>query len=103
MIVINTTFHLPCPLRHEFIKWLKEHYVPKALESGTVTGPSILRVLGGSAEDPEGMNIACQLKAATLHEAHRWHDTEGAEIRRDMHERWGQKVLFFSTYLELVD
>jgi hypothetical protein len=43
------------------------------------------------------------LKAPTLADAKRWHDGEAATLRQDMVSRWGQKALFFTTYLSLID
>jgi hypothetical protein len=101
MILLNTTFHVHVTVQKAFVEWLREEYQSAALATGYLTEPQLARVLGG--DDPEGMSFAFQLKAPSLGEAKRWHDAEAAKLREDITKRWGQKVLFFTTYLSLVD
>jgi hypothetical protein len=101
MVLLNTTFHVHCTVQKAFVEWLRQEYEKAALATGELTDPQLARVMGG--EDPEGTSYAYQLKAPTLAVAKRWHDAEAAKLRGDMQARWGQKVLFFTTYLSLVD
>ena len=101
MILINTTFHIHCSLRPDFVKWLRERYEPEATRSGVVSNPKAMRVLGGN--DADGMSFASQLECASLSDAKKWHDGEGAVLREEMHRLWGDKALFFTTYLEVID
>ena len=102
MIAINTTFHIPCRIKPQFVRWLRESYVPQACGSGCVTSPVIFRILGGSEETPDHMSMACQLTAPTLAAAKNWHDGHGAVLRSGMHRLWGKDVLYFTTYLEVI-
>lgn len=102
MIVINTTFHLPCRIKPQFLQWLKQSYVPQACGSGCVSDPVIFRILGGSEQTPDHMSMACQLTAPSLVGAKNWHDGHGAILRSEMHRQWGDSVLYFTTYLEVI-
>ena len=82
MIAINTTFHIPCRIKPQFVRWL--------------------RLRGGSEETPDHMSMACQLTAPTLAAAKNWHDGHGAVLRSEMHRLWGKDVLYFTTYLEVI-
>jgi hypothetical protein len=101
MVILNTTFHVHVTVQKAFVEWLRQNYETAALATGFLTEPQLARVMGG--EDPNGTSFAYQLKAPTLAEAKRWHDAEAAKLRGEMQARWGQKVLFFTTYLSLVD
>lgn len=101
MVLLNTTFHVHVTVQKAFVDWLREEYQAAALATGFLTEPQLARVMGG--DDPEGTSFAYQLKAPTLAHAKRWHDADAAKLRDDMTKRWGQKVLFFTTYLSIVD
>jgi hypothetical protein len=101
MVLLNTTFHVHVTVQKAFIEWLRQEYQTAALATGYLTEPQLARVMGG--DDPEGISFAYQLKAPTLGDAKRWHDDAAATLRSDMTSRWGQKVLFFTTYLSLID
>ena len=101
MHIINTTFHVHKSVRSEFFSWLRSVYVKAATATGFLTEPQLTRVIGG--EDPEGTSSALQLKAPSLREAARWHDETAVLLRDDMSARFGERVLFFTTYLEVID
>lgn len=102
MIAINTTFHIPCSIKRAFTTWLQEYYIPQSIASGCVTNPVIFRILGGSEDSPDHMSMACQLTAPSLAQARNWHDGHGAVLRSDMKRLWGNNVMFFTTYLEVI-
>ncbi len=101
MVVINTTFHVHRTVKSEFRFWLRNVYIKSALATGILTNPMLTRVIGG--EDPEGTDFALHLTATSLREAVRWHDETAVLLRDDMAARFGERVLFFTTYLEVMD
>lgn len=98
MTILNTTFIIERNLETEFTEWLRNVYVPAASASGTFASSRLARVI--SNEDPMAVSIACELKAESLSEAVKWHDVTAALLRDDMNARWGERALFFSTYLK---
>lgn len=101
MHIINTTFHVHKTVRSAFLSWLRTVYVEAATATGFLTNPSLTRVIGH--DDPEGSNYALQLCCPSLREAVRWHDDTAVLLRDDMKARFGEQVLFFTTYLEVID
>jgi len=97
MIILNTTFIVERSIETEFIAWLKDVYVPTATVTGIFVGWRLARVL--SNEDPMAVSIACELTCESLSEAARWHDVSAEPLRTDMKNRWGERALFFTTYL----
>ena len=52
----------------------------------------------------EGMaGYAVQLSATSREVAANWHDGPAAALRSQLSSRFGQKVLFFTTYMETID
>ena len=79
MILLNTTFVLHAPLEEEFLAWVKGVYLP----------------------DTE--SIAVQLPAADAEAASRWLDTTAAQLHSSLQARWGERMMFFTTALEVID
>ncbi len=100
MYILNTTFIVHRPAIDSFNDWVKDVYVKAAHACGVFDDIKILRIM--SEIDPETVNYAVQLLAPDLSEATRWHDETAAILKDDIAARMGDRVLSFSTYMEIV-
>ena len=98
MTILNTTFHVHISIAEEFCRWVRDTYFPAALASGLLSDPIFARLLLQVQEDAEG--YAVQLHATDPETAARWHDNEGDRLRRELTARFGQRLVFFTTYME---
>ena len=98
MYILNTTFHVDNRVRRDFLDWARKVYMPAAIDTGLFGSARLLRVLTDT--DPEGVSFALQMDCESISEARRWHDETATLLRDDMSQRWGDKVLFFTTYLK---
>ena len=46
--------------------------------------------------------MACEMQVESISEAVRWHDETACFLRDDMTARWGERAMFFTTYLKLI-
>lgn len=99
-ILLNTTFVLHAPLEKEFLEWVRTVYIPSAQAAGVFGEPTVARVL--TRIEPDTESIAVQLPAEAMTDAQRWHDETAALLRDDLHARWGQRLMFFTTYMEVL-
>ena len=98
MIVINTTFYVEGSVETEFLRWVRADYLPSATSQPGFCTPSMARLM---LEPQDGMTgYAVQICAADHEAASAWHDSEGASLRGELSARFGQRVLFFTTYME---
>ncbi len=98
MILINTTFYVDASVDAEFHTWVREHYFPCALAEDAFARPFFARLM---LEQQEGMTgYAVQICAPTHEAAIQWHDGPAASLRGDLSRRFGQRILFFTTYME---
>lgn len=98
MIILNTTFYVHESVDEQFRQWVSGQYFPSAIAEGKLTEPSIAKIL---AEPQEGMaGYAVQLIAEDMTSAQSWHDTHAADLRGQLGQKFGQRVLFFTTYME---
>ena len=98
MIIINTTFHVEKSIEDSFCKWVRDEYVPSALSSGILSEPSFSRIMIEVQEDCS--SFAVSFKSGSIQDAVTWHDGHGAELRQSLHAKFGERALFFSTYMD---
>lgn len=100
MLVINTTFHVENPLVEEFLTWVRNSYFAEASAAEGIGSPVLMRLL--VEVDPEATSFAVQLSARDLATAECWHDTEGARLRDEFVSRRPGRIVFFTTYMEVL-
>ena len=88
-------------MRSAFLSGRRTVYVEAATATGFLTNPGLTRVIGH--DDPDGSSYALQLCCPSLREALPSHADTAVLLRDDMKVRFGEKVLFFTTYLEVID
>ncbi len=98
MIILNTSFHVHVSLDSRFRQWVKAEYIKSALESGLLTSPRFASIMIEVQEDC--VSYAVSFEAETVEKAVEWHDGEGAAIRGELHKKFGEGVVFFTTYME---
>ncbi len=101
MTLLNTTFVIHAPLEAEFLQWVRETYLPSAMATGIFGAPTVARVL--TRIEPETESIAVQLPATDADDAQRWHDETASLLRDDLQARWGDRMMFFTTYMEVLE
>lgn len=100
MILLNTTFHVHPSVDVAFHQWLREVYLPTAHRAGVSIEPLVSRILGESEDG--GVNYAVQFKTESLDVARRWHDTEAQAMKEKLFRQYGERVLHFTTYMEIL-
>lgn len=98
MFIVNTSFHLLEEVERDFILWAKESYMPSARSVGE---PALLKIL--TAMSPEMRAYSVQLTCHNLEKTMDWHDGDGARLREELTGRYGERVVFFTTCMEVVE
>ncbi len=100
MIVYNTTYHVDCTVSGEFLDWLREQFVPQALEGGLVANPRLLRMMG---HYDGGACFALQFEAPSLAVLQRWNKATGKQLHEQLTKQFGNKVAGFTTFMESME
>lgn len=101
MIVYNTTFHIHREIQHECLDYLKNTYIPKAMESGFLFQPYLRRILNSGNEEGESYSI--QFHAKNMDSLNYWLQKEGAALQQKLVEQFKEKIVGFSTLLEDIE
>lgn len=101
MIILNTTFISADRRLSDFLEWARKTYIPALDAAGIFHSPTMAKVL--AQVEPETTSVAIQARCASLTEATRWHDETAALLKDDLTARFRGEVLFFTTYMEVVE
>ncbi len=99
MTILNTTFHIAPAIDKEVLGWIRNVYIRAALASG-LSAPLLTRIV---AETVDGSAYALHLRADTTEAARKWNNGPGAALRRILGDRYGERALTFTTYLEILE
>ena len=100
MLIFNTTFHVENTVHDACLKFFREEYIPKAIESGLLKSPSIAKVHAQHGES--GVTYAIQLKTESIEILNLWAEQTGEDLSKELVSRFGNKVAGFPTLLEEV-
>lgn len=100
MIIYNTTFHVEDEVLNESIEYLKQTFIPAAINSGVLSQPVLQRVV---QEEEAGTNLCVQFRVKDQETLQNWIDQEGITIQHKLVKRFGHKMAGFSTLLEEID
>lgn len=101
MIVYNTTFHIDNEILDECLHYLKKEYIPKAVASGFLHQPCFRRVMQTVKE--EGSSYSVQFSVKNVDTLNFWLQHEGEAMQKSLVNRFGSKIVGFTTLLEDID
>ncbi len=98
MYIYNTTFGVDPALETEFFNWLNAEFIPASVADGEYfTAPELFKVI---TNDPENNAFALHMRAAATDDINRWYADHGARLFDYIMQRWGGRVVYFTTTLE---
>lgn len=100
MILYNTTFTFHNPLREPISEWLRQLWLPEAKAAG-LTDSTVARLM--VEIDPEATAFAVQGRFPDEATAAIWRDGRGAELLAELSARYGERILPFTTFMEVID
>lgn len=101
MIIYNTTFSVPKELQIEFIKYMREEYVPQALTTGIIKEPRLSRVF--SNEEADGYSYALEFKAENIDLLEEWNLKVGKNLYFSLMKKFKQNIPGFTSVLQPVN
>lgn len=101
-VIFNTTFCVPNDSYDDFISWLKSEFISSVTASGVMSSPVLARVLSDTQLGPDGVALSLQLRAESHSVLSEWQKHEWQQHLSAIASRYGTKVLYFSTVMELI-
>lgn len=100
MHILNTTFVVHHSVDSSFVDWVRDVYMPAMQASGVFSDVTVMRVM--AEIDPDTVNYAVQARTDRFPEAIKWRDEVSSALRDGIFLKTGEKVLSFSTEMEVV-
>lgn len=98
-MVVNTTFHVEQSVEQEFIDWIRSDYISEAVTKALLHTPLFMRIL---TPMEGGTGYAVQLQAQSKAHVEEWLEAFQPRLLSAMAQKWGKKVMFFTTVMEKV-
>ena len=100
MIIYNTTFHIEECIQQDFIDYIRQHLIPQATKSGLLASPRFSRIFGEHEE--QGFSYALEFATESISTLEQWNKTETATIIAPLVEKFKDKVVGFSTVMQVI-
>ena len=99
-VLLNTTFVVHQSVYDKFLNWLETSYVPQVARAGIFGSCEVARV--GMQLEPDTCSVAVLLRAAEKIKAEQWFESHGAELHRQMGVMFGENLMHFSTFMDVL-
>ncbi|MGL5637120.1 MAG: DUF4286 family protein [Bacteroidales bacterium] len=100
MIIYNTTYQVDPSIHDEAINWIKESLIPSLLKTQHLKNPRFVKVL---TDDPNNNSYSLQFEVDSIADLNAWYKQVGAEIYSSLTNKYGNKLLGFTTLLENIE
>ncbi len=101
MILYNVTTKIEQELADEWLIWMREHHIPKILNTGCFTSCRISQLLAQNDED--GLTYSIQYLSPSRKEFHRYQAQFAQQFQEIHHKKFEGHYVSFRTMMELID
>lgn len=99
MLIYNTTFHVDGELTlSPFLTYMRDEYFPHVTDGGFLRNPRFVRLLTDIGDNLTGYALMCE--ADDVVALKKWMLATGRTLEANLHKRFGEKVLMFSTSMK---
>lgn len=99
-IVYNTTFVIEERIKDDFLRFVKEVYIPGTLAHGILADARLMRVVTAPSDEPT-LSYALQFVASSQSELSTYLADQGRIYPEQILRQFGQSVVGFTTLMEL--
>ncbi len=101
MLIYNTTYALQEEELACFLVWVRENMIPAVHADGALSEGRLARIL--SHGDEEGYSFSLQFTVADSATLHKWFLRQGKQLQMEMRKVFGNRVVGFSTLMEVME
>lgn len=100
-MLFNTTYQVDNDEARNFVIWLHDCYIPQVGQQGVLSHPRIARVLSHREQDSECFALEFEVESSAA--LHGWYKDHGIAFEKELRKIFGEKVVWFSTLLEVIE
>lgn len=100
MYIYNVTTKVDPAVHDSWLKWMLDVHIPEVLGTGCFEKHQLVRIL--DIDDSDGPTYAVQYYAAGKALYNRYEMQYAAGFRQEVRRQWGERVVSFSSLMEVV-
>jgi len=101
LFIYNVTCRVDAGIADDWLIWMRATHIPRVLATGLFTHHRILRLL--DTGDDDAQTFAVQYFTTGREAYDRYLAEHAPSLRREVSERWGEAVLSFRTFMEVIN
>ena len=98
IFLYNVTIGIDKEIESEWLTWMKEYYLPKAMGSGAFTEHKIYKVL--THEDEGSVSYSIQYFSDAIEKIVHYLNNDGKSLAEELRARYKEKHVAFNTLLQ---
>jgi hypothetical protein len=100
MLIVNTTYQVSEDCLTDWLFWVKNEYIPEVIKTELLVKPRLSKLMVEA--EPGNVSYALQFEVDTLDVLENWFERYGTEMQTVMGNRFRDKVMGFTTLMEVV-
>jgi len=101
MIVYNVTVKVDLDIHEEWKHWMRQSHIQALIETGCFTSCRMSKLL--AQNEDEGITYSLQYLSPSMKKFHQYQAQFAPALRKEHHEKFGEKAVSFRTMMEVVD
>jgi hypothetical protein len=101
MVIYNVTAHVEPSIEQEWLLWMRKEHMPKMLATKKFSAAKIFKII--NEQDIGGTSYAVQYHCISPAVLKQYLENEAAHLRKDVEEKFENRILFFRTELQLIE
>jgi len=98
IFLYNVTIGIDKEIESEWLSWMKEYYLPKAMQSGAFIEHRIYKVL--THEDESSVSYSIQYFSDAIEKVVYYLNNDGKNLVEELRDRYKEKHVVFNTLLQ---
>ncbi|MEK9565618.1 MAG: DUF4286 family protein [Flavobacteriaceae bacterium] len=100
MLIYNVTAHVEPTIEKSWLDWMEQYHIPEMHATQKFTHTKIFKIL--TDQDTGGISYAVQYHCENRAKLDAYLSEDAAALRQKVQAKFGDKVLFFRTELQLI-
>ena len=100
MFIYNVTTKVDPSVHEDWVAWMKEVHIPQIMLSDCFSSFQFVRIL--ELDDSDGPTYAVQYRADSKAAYNLYLQKFAPQLRNDVYEKWGNKVIIFRSFMQVV-
>jgi len=101
MLIVNTTYHVEESVEEAWKAWVRTEYIPMVMAPGLLIHPRFHRLM--VENEPGHLSYALQFEVKDLDTLENWFQNHGTKMQKTQADKFQEKVLGFTTLMEVID